>query len=78
MSESFPVWIALIGFLSVGLGAGRAAMLRSRGFVPRGQKRDAQPLPPSTAGAATAPGRVRQSRPRVGSAPGAPQPGLAR
>ncbi|MEX2208091.1 MAG: hypothetical protein WEF50_17835 [Myxococcota bacterium] len=78
MSESLAVWIALIGFLSVALGAARGVMLRSRGFVPRGRKRVAKPLPPSPAGAATARDRARRSRPRVGSAPGAAQPGLAR
>jgi len=78
MSESFPAWFVLIGFLAVGLGAARAAMLRSRGFVPRGRKCDLPPLTPSPEAASSARARVRLHRPRVGSAPRAAQPGLAR
>ena len=78
MSESFPAWIVLIGFLAVGLGAARGAMLRSRGFVPRGRKCDLPPLTPSAEAASSVRDRARQRRPRVGSAPGTAQPGLAR
>lgn len=78
MSESFPAWIVLIGFLAVGLGAARGAMLRSRGFVPRGRICDLPPLTPSPMAPSTERARERRHRPRVGSAPGRAQPGLAR